>query len=148
MVAGICGGLGEYFDFDPVIIRLIFVVTVLAGGAGILAYIVLWIVVPEADKSSYAEQVKASINEEDKDSIKNAAKKAAEEVKVAAHEFKSTVKHRRRDGGSLGAAVLIILGILLLIGNFAPVFRFAKLWPLLLVIVGLTILISSTLDKE
>jgi phage shock protein C len=46
MIAGVCGGLGEYFDVDPVLIRLMFVVTTFISGAGILAYIVLWIVVP------------------------------------------------------------------------------------------------------
>jgi phage shock protein C len=47
MVAGVCGGLGAYFAIDPVIVRLAFVVVTLAGGAGLLAYIVLAIVVPE-----------------------------------------------------------------------------------------------------
>src|SRR3712207_1294419 len=46
MIAGVAGGLGEYFDVDPVLIRLLFVVTAFISGAGILAYIVLWIVVP------------------------------------------------------------------------------------------------------
>lgn len=47
MVAGVCGGIAEYFKADSTIVRLIFVATVLFGGAGILAYIILWIVVPE-----------------------------------------------------------------------------------------------------
>lgn len=46
MIAGVSGGLGDYFDVDPVLIRLLFVVTAFISGAGILAYIVLWIVVP------------------------------------------------------------------------------------------------------
>jgi phage shock protein C len=46
MISGVCGGLGEYFDVDPVLIRLLFVVTTFISGIGILAYIVLWIVVP------------------------------------------------------------------------------------------------------
>lgn len=46
MIAGVSGGLGEYFDVDPVLIRLLFVVTAFISGVGILAYIVLWIVVP------------------------------------------------------------------------------------------------------
>ena len=46
MIAGVCGGLGEYFDVDPVLIRLLFVVTAFISGVGILAYIVLWIVLP------------------------------------------------------------------------------------------------------
>jgi phage shock protein C len=48
MIAGVCGGLGEYFDVDPVLIRLLFVVTAFISGVGILAYLVLWIVVPFA----------------------------------------------------------------------------------------------------
>jgi len=53
MIAGVSGGLGEYFDVDPVLIRLLFVVTAFISGAGILAYIILWIVVPlEGDDAS------------------------------------------------------------------------------------------------
>jgi phage shock protein C len=45
---GICGGLGEYFDIDPTIIRLLYIVfTFMTGGAGILIYFILFFVVPE-----------------------------------------------------------------------------------------------------
>lgn len=47
MLAGVCGGLGEYLKVDPTLIRLLFVLFTLMGGQGILAYIVLWIIVPE-----------------------------------------------------------------------------------------------------
>jgi len=43
---GVCGGLAKYFDIDPVIIRVIAVVSLLFGGAGIIAYIVMAIIVP------------------------------------------------------------------------------------------------------
>lgn len=46
MLGGVCGGLGEYFDVDPTIIRLIAVVFALSG-AGVLAYIIAWIIIPE-----------------------------------------------------------------------------------------------------
>ena len=45
-LSGLCGGLGDYFDIDPVIIRLAAVFFAL-WGAGIIAYIVGWIIVPE-----------------------------------------------------------------------------------------------------
>ncbi len=48
MVGGVCGGLGAYFNTDPVWFRLAFVVVTLAGGAGILIYLVAWLVIPEA----------------------------------------------------------------------------------------------------
>ena len=47
MLGGVAGGLAEYFDIDPTIVRIIFVVTLFIGGGGFLAYIIMWIVVPE-----------------------------------------------------------------------------------------------------
>lgn len=47
-IAGVCGGLGEYFGIDPAIPRLIFVLLLLPGGApGIIPYIIMWVVVPK-----------------------------------------------------------------------------------------------------
>jgi phage shock protein C len=46
MIAGVCGGLGERYDFDSTWIRLIFVLLFLAGGAALLIYLIMWVVVP------------------------------------------------------------------------------------------------------
>ena len=47
-IAGVCGGLGEYFNIDPTLIRLIWAVgTVFSMGFGIILYIIFWIVIPE-----------------------------------------------------------------------------------------------------
>ncbi len=46
-LAGVCAGLGEYFDIDPTLLRVLWVIAVVFGGTGILAYIVAWIVMPE-----------------------------------------------------------------------------------------------------
>jgi phage shock protein C len=51
---GVCAGLGEYFDVDPVLIRLVFVIISLAGGAGVLAYIILAIILPEENAADVA----------------------------------------------------------------------------------------------
>lgn len=45
-IAGVCGGLGDYFDIDPVFFRLVFLLSIFAGGLGALAYLVMWIMVP------------------------------------------------------------------------------------------------------
>jgi phage shock protein C len=47
MLFGVCGGLGEYLNVDPTVIRLIFVLAFLPGGPGLLAYLVLALLVPE-----------------------------------------------------------------------------------------------------
>lgn len=46
-IAGVCGGLAEYFDVDPTVIRVVFVLLLLPGGLpGLLPYLALWIVIP------------------------------------------------------------------------------------------------------
>ena len=47
MVAGVCGGLGEYFGIDPIWFRLLFIFLMLPGGLpGVLPYLILWILMP------------------------------------------------------------------------------------------------------
>jgi phage shock protein C len=46
MIAGVCGGLAEFFGLDPTLVRLLFVLLALMGGHGLLIYIILWIIVP------------------------------------------------------------------------------------------------------
>jgi phage shock protein PspC (stress-responsive transcriptional regulator) len=51
-IAGVCGGLGEYFDIDPTLIRILWLILVLFAGTGLLAYIICWIVIPEKSAAS------------------------------------------------------------------------------------------------
>ncbi len=53
-IAGVCGGLAEYFDIDPTLVRILWAVLVLGAGTGILAYILFWIIVPEAPETGTA----------------------------------------------------------------------------------------------
>jgi phage shock protein C len=46
-LAGVCGGIGAYFEVDPVLIRLLWIVFTLAGGGGVVAYLIAWLIVPE-----------------------------------------------------------------------------------------------------
>ena len=46
-LCGVCGGIGEYFNLDPTVVRLLWILFSLAGGAGLLAYIIAAIVMPE-----------------------------------------------------------------------------------------------------
>ena len=48
MISGVCGGIAEYFNIDPSIVRLIWVILVLHGGVGIIAYIACAIILPNA----------------------------------------------------------------------------------------------------
>ena len=52
MIAGVCGGIAEYFNIDPTLVRLVFVFAALAGGPGLIAYLIMLIVVPEEPSAS------------------------------------------------------------------------------------------------
>lgn len=47
MVAGVCGGIGEYFNIDPTLVRLAWVLFSVLGGSGVLAYIIAAIIIPK-----------------------------------------------------------------------------------------------------
>jgi phage shock protein C len=51
MIAGVCGGIAEYFDLDPSIVRIVYVLVSVLSVAfpGILFYIIMWIIVPQSD---------------------------------------------------------------------------------------------------
>ncbi|HBS48408.1 TPA: PspC domain-containing protein [Candidatus Dependentiae bacterium] len=51
-IAGICGGIGNYFDIDPVLVRLIWLLFVFMGGTGIFAYLIGWLIIPLENSSN------------------------------------------------------------------------------------------------
>lgn len=46
MIAGVCGGLAEYYNIDPIWVRLLFVLFFFAGGSALLVYVIMWILMP------------------------------------------------------------------------------------------------------
>jgi phage shock protein PspC (stress-responsive transcriptional regulator) len=58
IIGGVCSGMGAYWDIDPVIVRIIFVALVLAGGVGALVYLILYIVIPEAKTTAQKIEMK------------------------------------------------------------------------------------------
>lgn len=53
MIAGICGGIGEYFDIDPTLVRVIYIIVSVFSIAfpGILVYLILWVIIPHSNKA-------------------------------------------------------------------------------------------------
>ena len=46
-IAGVCGGLAEYFNIDAILIRVLFVLLAVLGGSGLVLYVAMWIIVPK-----------------------------------------------------------------------------------------------------
>lgn len=47
-IAGVCSGIAEYYGWDPTVVRVAWIVLTLLGGSGILLYLILWLVMPDA----------------------------------------------------------------------------------------------------
>jgi phage shock protein C len=50
MLAGVCGGLAEYFNVDATLIRVLFLVLAVFGGTGLVIYVVMWLIVPDVSR--------------------------------------------------------------------------------------------------
>jgi len=87
VIGGVCGGLSAYFNVDPVIFRLLFVIFFFAGGASILVYVILWIVLPRAETAAQKLEMRG-----EKVNVSNIEKKIREEY--------DTVKDNVKDGYS------------------------------------------------
>jgi phage shock protein PspC (stress-responsive transcriptional regulator) len=102
MLAGVAAGLGAYFNIDPVIVRICFVLLTFASGAGIILYILLWLIVPEAKTSSERLQMRGKAVTVD--SLKEVVGRA--DVAGAAHRAHRTI------GRAVEWIAKVILGII------------------------------------
>lgn len=78
MVAGVCGGLAEYFNIDPVIVRLIFVLVTLTSGLGLLIYLLLWMIIHVAQPfrvSAQSSRAAASLTRRSANSVSNSRRR-------------------------------------------------------------------------
>jgi phage shock protein C len=126
MIAGVAGGIAAYFDLDAAIIRIAFIVITLLGGSGVIAYLILWLVLPlETDPAKDPQdQIKANAKE-----IKTKANLLAQETRTGSAR-------------SIWGLFLVGLGVLFLLQNFglAKIIDWGRLWPIMLIVLGFAIL--------
>ena len=84
MIAGVCGGLAEYFNIDPTIVRLVLLFLTLWGGGGVLVYVLAWIVIPERPASAKAPAAKESKQVEEKPAPQELAAEVVDEPEETA----------------------------------------------------------------
>ncbi|MBN1651124.1 MAG: PspC domain-containing protein [Bacteroidales bacterium] len=85
IIGGVASGLAAYFNMDPVIIRLIFILTILIGGVGIVVYLTLWILTPLA--TTTAEKIEMSGENVDIQSIEKKVREELERLKIKIQDF-------------------------------------------------------------
>lgn len=138
MLGGVAGGLAEYFAIDPTLVRIIFVVSLFAGGAGVLAYIILWIVVPEEPYAFASSAPKPETPEGEETSSET--NEGAQPNQQQYYQAMEEQKHKR---SSILGVILIVIGMLFLVDNFIPRIHFGDFWPLVLVAIGVGLLLNA-----
>ncbi|GAJ18959.1 unnamed protein product, partial [marine sediment metagenome] len=78
MIAGICGGIAEYFDIDPTLVRIIAVLTIFLNGLGLIAYVIAWILIPQNPEPLAEEEISEKKGAVGK--MKQKAEKVAREI--------------------------------------------------------------------
>ena len=147
--AGVAGGLGEYFNIDPLLFRLIFVVLVFAGGSGIMIYIVMWIVTPESPVYIHqpVNQANNGYPQNSSNPSDNTAEPRAPES-ATCNATPAPQTKERKQGSLIGGLVLITLGALFLADELIPQISFGDIWPLLLVAIGVGLLINAVTSRN
>ena len=145
MIAGVCGGIAEYFEIDTILIRLLTVLVVLLGGAGVVAYIIAWIVIPKNPDQVSDEDFEERENIKEK--VKKGAKNVIEEVKE--HFESEELSHKsEKSRRILGGIIVIAIGLIFLLNGFFPWVGWNKLWPIILIVVGITVMIRAFKKKD
>lgn len=134
VIAGVASGLGVYFDIDPVIFRVAFVLLTFASGFGVLAYIVLWIAMPEAKTANQKLEMRGE----------SPTIAAFEKLSKMDKNFKASFKERWDKFPVLGKILSIPL---LIINKFFKIIKiiFSKIIPIFKFLFGLFLIVMSLL---
>jgi phage shock protein PspC (stress-responsive transcriptional regulator) len=137
MIAGVCGGLGETLNIDPTWVRLFFILLALGNGAGVLLYIILWIIMPEqgGEVASQAT-IQANINE------------IGEQARSVGNDLRSGVHNPNSRAVLIIGMGLVLFGVLLFLQNlnipWLQWVNFDNLWPLIIVAAGIYLLVRRS----
>ncbi|USN53094.1 MAG: PspC domain-containing protein [Candidatus Nomurabacteria bacterium] len=132
MLAGVCGGLGHYFGIDPVIFRIVFLLLTIFDGAGVLIYVVLWLLIPlegathaATTLSERAQQVGNEIQEK-VDAVQNAGQ---------ANQLQNFL-----------GVIVVVFGVVLLSRQLFSFtwLQWHSIWPLTFIFLGIFILMKRS----
>jgi phage shock protein PspC (stress-responsive transcriptional regulator) len=166
MIAGVCGGLADYFNVDSSLVRLVVLFIFLFQGIGLIAYIIAWLVMSEEPVKNeyrmpddyYIEDQREKENEKqhqryDADDGQNQNKNydqknrtESEEKYYQQHQDQNS-KNNNNNRRKLFAVIMILVGSIFLIDIWIPDLYWERYWPLILIAAGALMLKGDTNDR-
>lgn len=138
IIFGVCGGLGEYFEIDPLIIRIIFIILAFASGSGVIIYLILAVLMPREDDKS----------------VKSNKKNIREEAQKMTQDLVGEIRDKKWMGGfkDILGLIIVIVGISILVRELFKLDLFAWInwglvFALLLIFLGFKVLSRQTSGK-
>jgi phage shock protein C len=130
IIAGICSGLGEYFEIDSSLIRILFILLFIGGGSGFLIYILLWMVIPMKKEIGIKKE------------LKGLAKDLKNKAGLMAKDVQTNIRIQRAKRMSILGILLILTGLVIIWNQFAPItIQWEFVWPALLIITGILLIV-------
>ncbi len=172
VIAGIASGLATYLQVDVTIVRLLFILsTLFLAGAGLVAYIVMWIIVPSTadsfvnfdkfkeydqkpDPSTMFNYPNAFSNPANTQQTKWNTPNSDSSVGQSVNENINKMKNNNQKGRTITGLVLLLLGIYFLLRQFDliphwfNIFKIYKLWPLAIIGVGISLILKNKQKNE
>lgn len=117
VIAGVCGGVAEYFEVDPTIVRIAWLLLAFPGGIGFLAYLVCWIVMPEKSSTTV--------------------------VSADSYESEHQNPEDKEKNKKIIGIALVIIGSVFLFDVFFRWFDMAVIVPLAIIAIGIFVLYNA-----
>jgi phage shock protein C len=135
VIAGVCGGIGEYFDIDSTLVRLVWILFIFMGGTGFLAYIIAMIIIPENP---------------DQKATKMKGNKPKEDFQEERGDFQDERNFQdERVGALIGGLILVGISMFFLMSNFGFLswLNWSLFWPAMLVLLGIVMIVSGSVGR-
>ena len=172
ILGGVASGYGDYFDIDPVLVRLGFIFLAFLNGVGAIFYLVSWVIMPVREDGAMApppagtappagagvdsqtakvvDQVREATDRV-ADELRGVSEKLADGVKRTGERVMADMQRSTFDGGRgslVGGIVLIIIGLVFLVDRLPWLhwphwIRMSSLWPLILIGAGFAMLLGA-----
>lgn len=126
VIGGVCAGLADYLNLDIALMRVLFVVAAFCGSFGFWLYIILWIVIPSQKLLNFdnMQQEESTID-------------------ITPDEKRGSSK-----GAITISIILIVIGLIALMDNFLYIDWIWKLWPVILIALGVVIIINAQKNRN